>query len=136
MAVIKHTITKSVRSNAGTVGGTAYVITGTAECNVFLDDLAIGTNTAQDFTADVSTIVSLAMEWNPASGSSSLTVKTNSSSAPDDTLTLQAGKPLYWDTRIQSTEGTACPLTVDVTGLFLTNTAIGDLTIVCLFNGS
>ena len=137
MATIKHTITKSVRTNAGTVGGTAYVITGTAESNVFLDDLAIGTNTAQDFTADVSTIVSLAMEWSPNTGSSSLTIKTNSSGSPDDTITLQADKPLYWDTRILATEGTACPLTVDITtGLFLTNTAIGDLTIVCLFSGS
>ena len=137
MATIKHTVSKSVRTNAGTVGGTAYTIEGTAEANVFLEDLAIGTNTAQDFAADVSTIVSLAMEWSPASGSSSCTVKTNSSGSPDDTITLLADKPLYWDTRILATEGTACPLTVDITtGLFITTTAIGDLTIAVLFSGS
>ena len=137
MATIKHTVTKSVRTNAGTVGGTAYVITGDAEANIFLEDHAIGTNTAQDFAADQSTIVSLAMEWSPASGSSTCVIKTNSSGSPDDTITLQADKPLYWDTRILATEGTACPITADVTGgLFLTTTAIGDLTITCLFSGS
>ena len=129
MATIKHTVNKSVRTNAGTVGGTAYVLEGTAESNIVLEDHAIGTDTAQDFTADVSTIVSLAMEWSPASGSSSCTIETNSSSAADDTIILLADKPLYWDTRILATEGTACPLTVDVTSLFITTTAIGDLTI-------
>jgi hypothetical protein len=137
MATIKHTISKSVRTNAGTVGGTSYVIEGTAEANVVLEDHAIGTDTAQDFAADVSTIVSLAMEWNPASGSSTCLIETNSGSAADDSITLLAGKPLYWDTRILATEGTACPLTVDIdAGLFITTTAIGDLTITCLFSGS
>lgn len=134
---LKHTVSKSVRTNAGTVGGTSYSLTGTAEANVVLLAKAIGTDTVQDFSADVSTIVSLAMEWNPATGSSSCTIETNSGSAPDDTITLLAGKPLYWDTQILATEGTACPLTADVTaGLFITNSAIGDLTIAVLFNGS
>ncbi len=137
MAAIKHTVSKSVRTNAGTVGGTAYVIEGTAESNIVLEDLAIGTNTAQDFVADVSTIVSLAIEWTPASGSSSCLIETNSGSAADDSITLLAGKPLYWDTRILATEGTACPITADIdAGLFITTSAIGDLTIVCLFSGS
>jgi hypothetical protein len=85
----------------------------------------------------VSTIVSLAMEWSPNTGSTTCTVKTNSSGTPDDTITLLADKPLFWDTQILATEGTACPLTVDVTtGLFITTTAIGTLTIACLTSGS
>lgn len=139
MATIKHTINKSVRTNAGTVGGTAYIIEGTAEANVVLEDHAIGTNTAQDFAADVSTIVSLAMEWSPSTGSSQCDIYTNAASggSPDDHIILLADKPLYWDTRILATEGTACPLTVDITaGLFITTTAIGDLTITVLFSGS
>lgn len=136
MAVIKHTVSKSVRTNAGTVGGTAYTIEGTAESNIFLDNLAIGTNTPQDLTVDVSQAVSIAMEWSPASGSSTCVLKTNSSGSPADTITLQADKPLYWDTRIFSVEGKACPLTVDVTSLFITTTAIGDLTICILTSGS
>jgi hypothetical protein len=82
----------------------------------------------QDFTADVSTIVSFAALWSPASGSSTCVIKTNSSGSPADTITLLAGKALLWDTQVLATIGTACPLTVDVTGLFITTTAIGDLT--------
>jgi hypothetical protein len=125
MATIKHTVSKSVRTNAGTVGGTAYVLEGT--------------NAPQDFAADVSTIVSLAIEWSPSTGSSSCSIFTNEASTgtPDDTLTLLADKPLYWDTRILATEGTACPLTVDIDGgLFITTTVVGDLTIAVLFDGS
>jgi hypothetical protein len=139
MATIKHTVSKSVRTNAGTVGGTAYVLEGTHEDNVFLEDLAISTNRPQDFAADVSTIVSLAIEWSPSSGSSSCSIFTNEAStgAPDDNLTLLADKPLYWDTRILATEGTVCPLTVDIDGgLFITTTVVGDLTIAVLFDGS
>ena len=46
-----------------------------------------------------------------------LTLKTNSSSAPDDTITITAGVPLVW--HYQS--GLANPFTADVTSIFLTN---------------
>lgn len=134
---ITHRITTSVRTNAGTVSGiSAYDITGTAETNVELNALAIGTNTAQDFTADVSQCTSLVILWTPASGSSSMTIKTNSSGSPVDTLTILATKALIWNTQILATLGTVCPLTTDVTSLFLTTTAIGDLKIYYLANGS
>jgi hypothetical protein len=133
---LEHRYTKSLRSNAGTVTSSTYTIEGTAESNIELEDHAIGTNTVQDFTADVSTIVSFAALWSPASGSSTCVIKTNSSGSPADTITLLADKALLWDTQVLATIGTACPLTVDVTGLFLTTTAIGDLTVYCLTNGS
>ena len=134
---LTHRVTTSVRSNAGTVTSSAYTLTGTAETNVELESLAIGTDVAQDFTSDVSTIVSLAISWEPDTGSSSLTIKTNNSGAPDDTLTILADNPLIWNTTIEDTIGTACPLTVDVTtGLFLTNSVAGDLSIYVLHNGS
>ena len=134
---LEHRVSTSVRTNAGTVSTAAYTITGTAETNIELNSLAIGTDTAQDFTADVSTCVSLCIDWSPASGSSSCTIKTNSSGSPDDTLTILADKPLVWNTQILATLGTACPLTVDITtGLFITTTAIGDLKIYYLANGS
>ena len=134
---LTHRVTTSVRSNAGTVTSSAYTLTGTAETNVELESLAIGTDVAQDFTSDVSTIVSLAISWEPDTGSSSLTMKTNNSGAPDDTLTILADNPLIWNTTIEDTIGTACPLTVDVTtGLFLTNSVAGDLSIYVLHNGS
>lgn len=136
---LTHRITSTVRTNAGTVTSASYTITGTAETNVELEDLAISTNRVQDFAADVSTIVSLAIEWSPATGSSSCMIYTNEAStgAPDDTLTILADKPLLWDTQVLATVGTACPLTVDIDGgLFITTTVAGDLNIYMLTNGS
>ncbi len=47
----------------------------------------------------------------------SLTVKTNSSSAPQETISLVAGKPLTWDTDESYPE----PFAGNVTALYLTN---------------
>jgi hypothetical protein len=132
---LTHRVTTSVRSNAGTVTSASYTISGTHEYNLE-KTFGIGTDVAQDLEADVSTIVSLAMEWDGAAGQTCL-IETNSSSAPDDTITLTHGSPLIWNTEIQDTLGTACPLTVDVTtGIFVTNAAAGDLTVYILYNGS
>jgi hypothetical protein len=46
-----------------------------------------------------------------------LTVKTNDSGSPDDTLAFKAGRPLVW---LKDTPA-ANPFTADVTTLFLTN---------------
>jgi hypothetical protein len=128
---LTHRYSTTVRSNAGTVTTASYTVEGTHEYNLEIEDKAIGTDTAQDFTADVSTIVSMAIVSTTA-----MTLETNSSSAPADTLTLVANKPLIWNTEILATTGATCPLTVDVTSLFITNAAEGDLSIYILYNGS
>lgn len=51
-----------------------------------------------------------------------MTLKTNSSGAPDDTLNLIANVPYIWNTDSLDT----CLLTVDVTGLFLTDESSAD----------
>ncbi|HEY1188101.1 MAG TPA: hypothetical protein VGE74_10615 [Gemmata sp.] len=50
-----------------------------------------------------------------------LTLKTNSSSVPDDTITITAGKPLVWYAGC----GLANPFTADVTKIYLTNATSG-----------
>lgn len=55
------------------------------------------------------------------SSSLALTVETNSSSAPDDTLSVPAGGALVWTAQ----DGTANPLTANVTKVFLTATGSG-----------
>jgi hypothetical protein len=133
---LTHRVSTTVRSNAGSVTSTSYTLTGTHEFNLE-KTFAIGTDVAQDLEADVSTIVSLAMVWEPATGSSSCTIETNSSSAADDTITLAADTPLIWNTTIESSLGTVCPLTTDITtGIFVTNSVAGDLSIYILYNGS
>jgi hypothetical protein len=128
---LEHRISTTVRSNAGSITSTSYEIEGTHEFNLE-KTFAIGTNVAQDLAADVSTIVSMAIESTTA-----MTIKTNDSATPDDTITLLANKPLLWDTQILATTGATCPLTVDIDGgLFVTNAAAGDLSIYILFSGS
>lgn len=53
-----------------------------------------------------------------------VTVKTNSSSSPQETWNLEAGRPLIWF----SGTGTA-PIAGDLTGLFITNTSGGTATV-------
>ncbi len=49
-----------------------------------------------------------------------LTLKTNSSSTPDDTINLVAGKPYFWSAGLSMPN----PLSTDVTGgLFVTNSS-------------
>lgn len=46
-----------------------------------------------------------------------ITLETNSGAAPDDTFSLLANEPLvWWSTCLHS-----CPITVDITALFVTN---------------
>jgi len=49
-----------------------------------------------------------------------LTIKTNSTGSPDQTISLGAGKPLKWATG----DADACPITANLTHLYLTNTTV------------
>jgi hypothetical protein len=60
--------------------------------------------------------------------SAAMTVETNSGSSPGNTITLVANKPVFWFVGC----GWACPLTVDVTALYITSTAGGTFSIRAL----
>ena len=110
---LTHRVSTTVRSNAGSVTSTSYTLTGTHEFNLELTDKSIATDTLQDMVADVSTIVSLAIESDVA-----MTLETNSNTgAGGDVLTLVANTPVIWNTTIAATTGAVCPLTTDVTAL-------------------
>jgi hypothetical protein len=129
---LEHRVSTTVRSNAGTVSTQSYTLTGDHEYNYEIEDKSIGTDTQVDLVADVSTIVSLVM-----ASTTAMTLETNAVDATGgNTITLTANTPVVWNTTIQSTLGTACPLTLDVTTLYVTNAAIGDLSIYILFNGA
>jgi hypothetical protein len=127
---LEHRVTTSVRTNAGTVSTNAYVLTGDHEYNYEIEDKSVGTDTQVDMVIDVSTIQSLCIEATTA-----MTLETNATDATGgNTITLVANKAVVWNTQIQSTLGTACPLTQDVTTLYVTNAAIGDLKIYILMD--
>src|SRR5262245_48857156 len=90
------------------------------EFNLDIPVPGASTNLHVIFAIDISQLVSLEMVCDRA-----LTVKTNSSSDPDDTLGLAAGTPLRW----HSTCGLDNPLSADVAHLYLTLAAGDDATL-------
>lgn len=129
---LEHRVTTSVRTNAGTVSSNAYTLTGDHEWVYEIEDKSVDTDTQVDMVIDVSTIQSLCIEATTA-----MTLETNATDATGgNTISLTANQAVVWNTQIQSTLGTACPLTLDVTTLYVTNAAIGDLKIYILMNGA
>ena len=62
-----------------------------------------------------------------------VTIETNSSSAPTDSIAVVAGVPIIWD----SQSGIDCPLTADVTTIYVTNTtAITRLYIIAVMEAA
>jgi hypothetical protein len=64
------------------------------------------------FTCDFSQLKSLYIKCDQA-----LTIKTNSSGAPAQTITLAANVPYVWTYG----SGITCPITADITALYITN---------------
>lgn len=85
----------------------------------------IGTNVEYEAAFTVAQIKSLAIYAAVA-----CTIKTNSSSEPDDTITMVAGEIITWD----ENSVYACPITADVTSLFLTNAASGLIQFYALYD--
>ena len=78
------------------------------------------TNLLLALTADVSAIESYWFKSDRA-----MTIKTNDADTPDNTLSLVAGEPQAW----AKNNGPACPLTVDITALYVT-LAAGDASVL------
>ena len=82
------------------------------------------TDLAVSWSVDVSAMSSCLI----VADGGALTVKTNSSSTPDDTFTLANGEPIVWVTG----SGLANPITTDITsGLFVTNSSGSAVTLRC-----
>jgi len=115
-----HTTTIGYKSDAGTITSTSEVLTGDGEANY--DGVIPGgtTNAEVDLVAAHANIRSMVLFSNVAT-----TVKVNSSSAPDDTINLPAGGQVVWNTNHPE----ACPFTVDVTKLFITNAGAAAATV-------
>ena len=113
-----HTYGVLYRSGAGTITNTTDSFTGNAEVNY--DDTIPGTTTNKeaDLAITVANIVSMVIHSDQA-----LTIKTNSSTVPDDTITLTANKQKAWNSDMVTAQR---PLTTDVTQIFVTNAGATD----------
>lgn len=125
-----HTLTSSF-SGSGVSYTKAEAPSGNSVL-VFDQSVPIGTNTPYLFAIDRSQLLSMSM-----TASTDVTIKTNSSGSPTDTIVLEAGQVYNWSlTRDGLTAGpglVTCPISADVTaGFFITNAAISVIKIVCL----
>lgn len=116
VAVVVRGVTHTLTFSAGgfSDGMTPITVSTTGSLGLEIDEDVAASTTDQLLTIaiDVSEIESLIIFTDGA-----LTVETNSSSAPAQTLTFAADKPLVWASGMPS----SCPLTTDVTALYFTN---------------
>lgn len=108
-----ETITKLIESSAG------------SEQNLSEAIPANQTNLLVVYSLDVSACESFYLF-----ATQNMTIKTNNSGSPDDTIVLRANEPYQWHTNAYD----AFLLTADVTALYVTNTTAGDLQIRALMD--
>lgn len=78
-----------------------------------------GTNVEVTVAVDATNMKSFALV-----SDQDVTVKTNSSSTPDDTFTLKANKPIVWTENMPNN-----PLSADITSIFVTNSSGASATV-------
>ena len=107
-------VNTTVKLGTLTIGGTVQAILGDQLIDVSKILPTVSTDVEIDLAIDVSAVQLMALETDQDA-----TVKTNSTSAPDDTLALKAKQPLIW-TKDQPTAIRF--FSADVTKLYVTTT--------------
>jgi hypothetical protein len=114
-----HTLTSAWTRTGETVSvSKEYTVEG--EQNVDVEVPASTTNKEVNIDLDVSELKTLMILSDVA-----VTIKTNSSGSPDDTLTVPANTPVMWG----NDTGITCPLGTDVTKVYITNATTGAATV-------
>ena len=122
MAGIKHTWTLSVKNDAGAnVVADTEIVTADAEQN-FSAVATAGLTKEIDLDITVANIVSFFIESTVA-----VTLKTNSTGSPAQTIALAAKKAFHWNNLDAINVN---PLTTNITKLFFVNAGAADATIV------
>jgi hypothetical protein len=122
---------KATKTTSYTAGLRSFSIptsSVTADSEVALETNvdAGATNFMRALTVNFTQIVSMGIHSTKA-----VTIKTNSSSAPDQTFTLIAGQGIVWDTTDLSV--TACPITTNLTKVYITNNDSTDSDVLMYF---
>ena len=109
-----HTLTRAYRDTSGNSITFAENVVNNTENN-FEDSFADSTTNGEiDWVQVRSKLKSLCFSCDRA-----VTLKTNSTSAPDDTITLVAGQAIVWS--LASDLLARCPISADVTKIYITN---------------
>lgn len=112
MAQFTHKVAQSYVTAEGTITSVTSSYVGDAE--VGLDDTVAATTTNKEFDLAVTkaNILSMVLTCDKA-----VTVKTNSSSTPQETITLAAGQAIVW----ASDHTESAPFSSNITKFFVTN---------------
>ena len=127
---ITHSLTRGwLGQNGNPVTPAAQLLTGSEELNL---DFTLSANTTnqQISLAFTKTLLQSIFIY---SATQNITLKTNSSSAPQETLTITAGIPAVWSVN----DGFVNPFAGNVTTAYVTNATATDtaVSIRCLTNG-
>ena len=127
---ITHTITRSWQGQNGTpISPAAQSFSASEELNL---DFSLGANTSntQESLAFTKTLLQSIFVYSSAAN---ITLKTNSSGAPQDTFTIVSGEPMVWDVNC----ALANPFAGNVTTAYFTNstTTATQVSVRCLTNG-
>lgn len=114
VGVFTHSITTGYKSDEGTITSVVKTFTGDSETGIE-DTLALGaTNTHYALAITIAQIKSMVLY-----ASKAVTIKTNSSTTPQETITLAAGQQMVWTN--DGTLGTI-PFAGNITAFYVTNT--------------
>lgn len=119
---ITHRIGTTYNGGAGQMASVSRTFTGGGELRVYEPIPAASTDLAVAFAVDREAIVSLAIYCNKA-----VTIKTNSSSSPTDTIALAAGQLIVWGDDEDALADMV--FTADVTALYVTNAGASEATL-------
>ncbi len=112
MADFTHTIGSTYRTDAGTIASVTATYTGEGEIDLNATVALSTTNKEFDIQFIKTDVISMIFFADKA-----VTIKTNSSGSPSDTISLAANMPLIWNTD----SPVAIPLAGNVTKVFVTN---------------
>lgn len=112
MAGFTHTLGTTYRTGSGTIASISASYTGEGEVDLDTTVALSTTNKEFDIQFIKTDVISMIMFSDKA-----VTIKTNSSGSPSDTISLAAGMPLVWNTDVP----TAIPLAGPVSKIFVTN---------------
>jgi hypothetical protein len=109
-----HTLTQSYATNVGTVTSATLTFTGDSEDDLDVAVPANATNQNYAIQFNKTALQSILITCDQA-----VTIKTNSSSSPQDTINLGANTPVIW----YAASGATSPFAGNVTGIYVTNPA-------------
>lgn len=109
-----HTFTRACRDSSGNSLTYTEPITDDSEFNLSVQVAATSTNVEVDWAITVANLKSIAITCDLA-----LTIKTNSTGSPQETITLIAGQVLVWT--LQTDGSGHVPFAGDVTKLYVSN---------------